>query len=279
MGEKGAIYLDSSAINKLADDPAAPAIIASITKAGHEVHISCLNVLELAVTPDPARRVQLLTAARRITQNFLPLDLPGRILKLSLQAHLGGKDLAVMSIDPKESGAWAAMCRPEKIDEAIRQKALDEKAIQEAWFSEQHRRYRAVLAEKERPRISKPVRFIQPAMKDAEFLRSFFREIIRAAGGDPDKVDAVEILQTVGPWRGYFTALAFEHYNRAARAERHGKAWNPGGIDVQQAAYLSGHDVFITEDRLQRRFMKNICRIAGIKTVVADYSFVPKIMW
>ena len=276
---KGIIYLDSSAINKLADDPAAPAIIAAIAAAGHDVHISCLNVLELVATKDPARRTHLLSVARRITQSFHPLDLPGRILQLSLKAHLSGENEAVMSIDPKMNGAWAALRRPEAIDEAIRLNAIREKEVQETWFSDQHQRYRQALTDRERPQVSKPVHYIQPAIKDAQFVRSFFEEIVRAAGGNPVTTDAVEILQKVGPWRGYFTALALENYNRAVRAQRSGKAYNPGGIDVQQAAYLSGHDVFITEDRLQRRFLRNVCRIADIRVSVVDYLFVTRIMW
>lgn len=275
---KGTIYLDSSAINRLADDPAAPAIIAAITRAGHEVHISCLNVLELAVTPDAGRRTHLLTTARRITQSFYPLELPGQILKLSLQAHLQGKDEAVMSV-AKASGVWAALCRPEQITETIRLKAIEDKRKHEFWFETQHQRYRQAISDRERPRAPKPAHYILPPMKEPAFVRSFFAEIVRAAGGDPVTVDAVEILQKVGPWRSYFTALALENYNRAARAEKFGRASNPGGIDVQQAVYLSGHDVFITEDKLQRRFLKNVCRIADIKVSVVDYSFITKIMW
>lgn len=199
MSSKATIYLDSSAINRLADDPAAPAIIASITRAGHEVHISCLNVLELAATTDTARRIRLLTVARRITQSFHPLELPGRVLKLSLEAHLQGRDYAVMSIDPNLGGAWAAMCRPEDIDEGIRSQAVREKEEQENWFKEQHRRFRAAMNQQELARVYKPAHFIQPAAKDVGFLNSFLAEAVRAAGGSPENETAAEIIAKVGP--------------------------------------------------------------------------------
>lgn len=272
------IYLDTSAINQLANDPAAAAIIAGITRRGHEVHTSSLAVVELASTPDPEKRAHLLSIARRITQSFHPLDLPGAILKKSLQAHLAGKNEAVMSVDPRVSGLWEALRRPEDVDETLRLKAELAKQEQENWFTASHQRARQALESLNRPRLPKPLHYIRPACGDETFLKSNFAEIIRAGGGDPEKTSARELLDTLGPWRGYFTALALEHYNRAARAERYGPSKNPGGIDVQQAVYLSGHDFFITHDKLQRRFMRNVCRIADIRVTVVDYSSITELM-
>lgn len=274
-----AFYFDSSAINWLSEDPAAPAIISFITRSGHEVHTSCLTVLELVATPQTDKRVQLLQVARALTQSFHPLEVPGNMLKLSLRAHLDGKNEAPMSIDPSKNGAWAALRRPDRITEAMRLDAVKQKEEHEEWFKPHHEIARKALTENERPRIYKPAHYLVPAVEDSKFTESFFKRIITAAGGGGTSVRAKDLMEQVGPWRGYFTALGLEYYNRAARATRFGNKWNPGGIDVQQAVYLSAHEVFVSADKLQRRFMRNVCRIAGIKTRIFDYSQIAQLMY
>jgi hypothetical protein len=265
------IYLDSSAINWLADDANATSIISRFKAAGHRAHTSCLNILELASTGDAVRRTLLLNVTREITQDFYPIVWPGEMLKVSLRAHVDGKEEMDVSVDPRAGGVWAVLRHPELVDEVVRLRALQEKETHEKWFRVQHQQARQALNIEEKPRVYKPGHFISPAGKDSAFLNSYFRNIILAAGGDPITVQAAELLEKVGAWRGYFTALALDHYNRAARAERFGSAWNPGGIDIQQAIYLAGCDIFISADKLQRRFMRNVCRIAAIKVPIFDY--------
>lgn len=272
------IYLDTSAINQLCYDPAVRAVIAGITRAKHEVHTSCLTILELCATRNDTTRASLLEIARHATQNFYPLDLPGPVLKASLMAYLGGKSEVEVSIVPGQNGTWAALCDPALINEPIREKVLNEKKRQDEWLAAQHIRAREGMSQMPRPMHYKPGSFFRSTATDDVYLESFFGDILVAAGDSNHNAAARKVLDEVGPWRGFFSALALEHYNRCVRSHRYGRQFNPGGIDVLQAVYLSGHDLFVSQDALQRRFMRNVCRIAGIKTVVTDYSIVTRLM-
>lgn len=67
---KPSIIFDTSALNRLLDDPESDCLAAGL-KAGLPVHITGVNVLEIAATTNPLRRNALLRFCLRLADDFI----------------------------------------------------------------------------------------------------------------------------------------------------------------------------------------------------------------
>jgi hypothetical protein len=213
-----------------------------------------LNFLELAATRDEQRRQTLLQCANAFGQGNRLLDFPNELLRRTALAYFRGKDEIESSIGPKHNAAWAAFLEPHLIDEPTYHKILQAKSREEKWLSDQHHQARAALKER-RESAYHPLRFIKRSLEDKAFIADFFNHLLTSLGQAEHALFGHELLAG-GYWRSYFSALVLDVYNQSSTAILNAPAAHPGGVDVQQATYLYGHDFFVTRDIKQKRFLQ-----------------------
>jgi len=111
---------DTSAINRLHDDPSRQAIATKLLGTNH-VFITALNIVEAALTEDLARRISLLVLQQELSNNERPLSLPTEILRQLSMAYVQKLPSADIAIDDSDAQFWWILHEPEKLTEIDRQ--------------------------------------------------------------------------------------------------------------------------------------------------------------
>lgn len=111
--------LDTSAINRLQDDPDREAIVTGML-TGASFRISAYNVIEAAKTRNVERRQDLVRLMRRLAENKRPLDQPNGPIRAVARGYsergANGKVTLTVNVDPALEGLWVALNEPELID-------------------------------------------------------------------------------------------------------------------------------------------------------------------
>lgn len=252
------LYLDTNIYNRLVDDPAIDSIVGAFAQGPHEIHVSALNIIEMAATSNPQRREALLKCANRLRQDTFPLDYPRSLLRRSLEQFLRGETSFNASITPQDANILEFIREPACFEAKWHAEVLALKTKEESWYDRMHKDAREGLqtlirdlspTDVQRVTVSADS-FIRNVCDRSEFLEDFFRDVfVRLGFGDTLRGRTTEVLHNVSVWCFYFKALAYGVYDRAIKQEHYGKDSNPGSIDVQQITYLAGADCFATDER------------------------------
>jgi hypothetical protein len=252
------LYFDTNIYNRLLDDPAMNSIVPVLAHGPHEIHVSALNIIEMAATPDPHRREALLQSANRLIRGNLPVDYPRNLLRRSLEHFVKGETGFSATIRPEDANILRLLREPA----CIKAKWLDDvgewKKKEESWYHGMHKDARDGLqalihdlSPTDFQRITANGHsFIRNVCDRPEFLEDFLGNFFAQLGyGETLKGRGAEVLHNVSVWCFYFKALAYGVYDRAIKPEHYGKKSNPGSIDVQQMIYLAGADCFTTDEK------------------------------
>ena len=142
-------YFDTSAINKLNDDPQSSDLKNEILKLG-VVYPSVFNIAEFASEFDKERRICLLKLIHEISSGYRPLAMPVELLTRSIKSVSAWARDMNHSMGPKWEGIWIAMSDPSQIDKRAFQEVIEWKKSQEEWFQEMH--------DRGRPRVQEVIR-------------------------------------------------------------------------------------------------------------------------
>ena len=271
-------YFDTSAVNAAMDDEIGPQGIIDGLSSHGQILVSTINIVEVGSTREPAARVKLMEALKILADGTRPAIFPNDALKRSLDVVAAGERSMNWSISEVEEGIWIALQKPELMTD---QAAVDElrqyKDEQESWWRSLHEGARCQLKEivgKEGDIFGSPLKFIRHYGNHDEFISDFFDELLANIGYPNFQGKARRLLNKIEPWTFYFGAMAHGSYSRAVQLQNYGHGRNPGGLDSQQAVYLSCCDVFVTNDEGQRKMLKGL-RVFGQKrrSVVSYKAF------
>lgn len=273
------LYLDTSIINRIYDDPDFDKII-NIIKSHLEIYPSIFNVIELASTPNMNRRIGLLKILKSISGNYRPLALPGEILKRSLQAIcLGDKNIDI-SIDDKFEDVWEMLNDPERIGDDAYTDIYNWKQKQEKWYQDMH--YNG------RPMIQKVISSLSSDEQNELYrnfskLINYYSQQFKLISDFIDKIDIKNIL-SIPPeekvnkilkysehWRFFLAGLIYSLYTRSFRSINYSKKKNPGSIDTQQSIYLANCDIIVTSDYNQYKMFRLLVKLGDKKRYSWNY--------
>lgn len=256
-------YLDTSAINRLFDDPDRFEVVKALSSHS-KVYISVFTVAEIAATSDVERRIALVALARDISGGYHPLAMPRDLLRRALKGVQGWKKDMDASMGKEWSGLWIALCDPTEIDQQAYFEVTRWKEQQEESYQKMHKRGR--------PKMQGAIARL-PA-KERNAYGSSFPALIRAYNQRPDFINDVvyniacglnmiftrERIQRVidhsEHWRFFLASMAYGLHVRSVKPTDYGKRKTPGSIDTQQAIYLAACDIFVTADNQQHRMMR-----------------------
>lgn len=272
-------YLDTSALNQVADDPEKQAIINYLQAPGSRVFVSAPNILEIAANESANRRIELLELINEICHDYRPLAYPSDLLTCSLSAYVNASTHVTITISRKHKGIWTAMKNPSEIGEAERLEAENWRVEQSRWYRQAHEGARPHIQDllpkmndEERKKLSNSARVLQHYYKSPESFEDSFESFFKRCGlPNVLKGKARKVLDDLEAWRFYFAAFAVSIYHRTIKQENYGHSKNFGSIDYQQAIYLAYCDVFITHDRPQLKLMKILNKIGRIDRKVLGF--------
>jgi len=274
------IYLDTSAINYIYDDSRSDRIT-SILKEKARIYLSIFNIVELACEKDKNRRIGLIKIAKKLIGNYLPLAMPGELLKRSLISICFGKKNMNNSMSKDWDAIWIALNEPELIDNEEYSEIITWKKNQEKWYQNMH--------ESGRPKIQKAIQQL-PKSEQKKLTYSFSRTITyyskqqdlvtslidNISFNNKLKLRNDEIAQIIithsEHWRFFLAGMVYGLYSRSLRFQNYGKKKNPGSIDTQQSIYLSTSDIIVTADNYQFRMMRLLVPFGHIKRYAWNYK-------
>ncbi|WP_454060923.1 hypothetical protein [Candidatus Nitrospira salsa] len=251
---------DTSAINRLLDDPEREPIVTTILSIG-SFRITAYNVLEAAKTSDLSRRTQLLKLMCRLANRNRPLDRPNRILSKYLDAHAAGTSSWKINADAKLDGTWLALNQPDCLD----QNAIDEVVD---WANKSEQDFSSVVAGDRvkfqsvfnqiptSEQLKSTASTLRVFSTNKNFLNSLVSEAYERQTGkrliDPE----IESLVQEPVCGLYFLAYAYALHHRAMQGQGYSANRNAGAIDLWQAVYLSLCDRYVTNDKAQYRGLR-----------------------
>ena len=100
-------YFDTSAINKLLDDPEREQIVTGLLSIA-SFRISALNVIEAAKESDSVRKISLITLMNKLANNKRPLNRPNTILLNCMKAFSNNASNMEINRDEDLAGLWTA---------------------------------------------------------------------------------------------------------------------------------------------------------------------------
>lgn len=257
-------YLDTSVINQLYDDSKSDILINRLKDIATVV-ISIFNVVELASTNDKNRRIGLINAAKKLSNNYRPLAMPGDILKRSLVAICNNHYKMDNSIGSEWDNIWIAQNDPELIDNDFYVEICEWKNYQEEWYQKMHEHGRPnlqkVLLELPKSKRNDIVQNFSKILKyysqQDELIANFIEKVnvknnLKLSNENIRK----KILNHSEHWRFFLAAMVYGLYVRSCRESNYSKKKNPGSIDTQQSVYLATCDIIVSADIKQYNMMR-----------------------
>ncbi len=294
------LYLDTSALNKLAQDPDWKEGDVHAFASSEHVWVSTLNIAEVGATPDPVLRLKLGGLLHDLARGYRPLTFPSQLLKRSLSAYVDcpyRSSILILPLglpeEPRRSMNWqvkedlagfqAVLADPKLLLDHRQHRELDcflkkERDWYEEFAAGDRPRFQAVREAKGDP-YRNGWRLIKYLHSREDLLDEYFDEIFERLGyGRALNGTASRILENLEPWRMFFSALAHGIYGRSIKTRGHSYKKHPGGMDTKQSIYLACSDAFVTADRGQLRLLRVISRLGFKKRHVMDYSVFRNMM-
>jgi hypothetical protein len=272
------VYLDTSAINHLYDDPNARILTETLNSKSQPL-ISVFTFMETASTSDSGRRVGLITFLKSITGHNRPVAMPGDLLRRSLEAMSVRASTIDISMGSEYDGVWIALDQPDLIHNDAYKEVLERKRHEEEWYQDMH--------DLGRPEIQQALTKLSP--KERHTLTTF-SGLIKYYHSNPNLVNLVcdlashsgakvavdnllvsTTIQHSEHWRFFLAGMAYGLYARSVKITNFSKHKNPGSVDTQQSIYLATCDVFVTADQQQHDMLRFLTPFGHKKRDVWDY--------
>lgn len=260
--------LDTSALNRLHDDPDREAIVTGML-TGASFRISAYNVIESAKTSDVARRQSLVRLLNELSQNKRPLDRPNTLIRAVARGYAHrrrGEDVTLtVNEDPNLEGLWSALNEPEAIQESERCELFDWAQQWEGDYDEivaaDRDKFQSFFEEHPEQRPRSAAATVRSFMKHEDQIYSFLvSPIYQQETGEILSREEYDEMMEEPMWSLYLAGYAYALHNRAVRPTRFSRHRNAGGIDLGQAVYLRLCDRFITNDVAQYRGLRFLNR-------------------
>jgi predicted nucleic acid-binding protein len=257
---------DTSALNRLHDDPDEDAIATALLAANRVVIVG-LNIIEASLTECAERRISLLRLQKRLSNGDRPLRIPPEIVRHLTKAYVQKAASADIAIDDESaSQLWWVLHEPENVDDEARKEAHTWKKELEKSFSESHqearRDIRNLFAAEPPKRFGQLLQFY--CNNPQAFLpnvSTFYEDIV---GLPLNESEMRELFRVVPEWPLYLAGWAQGMYARAIQDENYSARKNPGTIDLWFAVHLAHCDALVTNDSGQYRALR-VINVLGVR--------------
>lgn len=250
--------LDTSAWNALFDDPDGDLLCE--VALSWTILPTCIAIAEVAAIKETSRRIEILRLMKRLGRDNRPIASPNQLMIMACEGYSHRAAKITLTKGDDSAGAWITLNNPSQIDEATQRLALDfnkERENELRTFTEGLRKELESLFEAgtQRPRsIGSLIRYYS---SNESFLYEVINPVYeRATGGALPRAELWPLLRSLCEWPMFLMGYACAIYQRAVQEQGYGHNKNPGHLDLWSATYLPICDVFVTNDKRQRRALK-----------------------
>lgn len=284
--DRPVVIFDTSALNKLANDPDVNSLFPGI-KTAYFVRITGTMIGELVATESSERRRRLLAFERRLrSEGEIILPFAGIIAESikSFKKDATTFDWRKIQIAFRE--AEQHLARNSFSDEiAAAQKAqaiqLEDEFL--SWFRQMQVRFEALFREKEgKPFGDSSDVLVHPHLSDmiAGCMRDggsmwLWAKILFSVGNsaDVDEGTVRQFYDACPPFRATLIALCILQYEYGIRNPRSAESFRAGRVDTLMAPYLTYCHRFVSDDKKQLNILKQVVEHAGLSDCrVLSYS-------
>ncbi|MFC1571287.1 hypothetical protein ACFL31_01895, partial [Candidatus Margulisiibacteriota bacterium] len=187
-----------------------------------------------------------------------------------------------ISIGDEQGGIWSVIQNPSLIGPEELQEIQERKIKEETWLNNTHKEAREKMQGLQgKPPIKTSTQFLKRLYSNVDFIKRSFGQLMERCNTTNKSFRGHEhiVIRNLEPWLFYFSAIGINIFDRSVKIKKYGKKKHPGGIDVQQAIYLSFSDYFITNDPGQYRTLRIISLLGHRKRQIIHYrNFAEKIL-
>ena len=266
--------LDTSAWNALFDDSDSQAIVGHLEST--TILPTTLAISELAATEDETRRLALIRLVKRSGGSNRPLASPNQLIILACQGFARRDRMLTLNGGEEAQGAWVVLNRPDLIDGSLQRLTLEFNAEREQVLRDWNEELRKELQLHFHSGVTRPRSIgglIRHYRRNEDFLYRVVSPIYeRAVGIALPRNELWQLLNSVPHWRMFLVAYACAIYQRSVQEENFSYRRNPGHLDLWSAMYLPFCDVFVTNDKRQRRALKVLNKASSRQARIMSFA-------
>lgn len=237
---------DTSAINKLCDDPERQAIVRGV-RAAHSVYVTAVNCVEVLATTNPTRLSQLHNLLNELAGGQYPLAFPTDVLKMLTICYAEGRNR------PNKRGFHYQfsvddyfVLDGEKKDEILKFKTRWEESFDA--YIKVRPSFEKLFTSGTTERPSSLAALIRDHFREEAFLYSMMQDLYRVTGQTLPSGKLYHFLERVPEWSVLLLSLAYATYTRSIQREGYGHRGKAGAVDLWSSVYLQHCDYFVTHD-------------------------------
>jgi hypothetical protein len=265
------LKFDTSAINRLTDDPDSEALTAGLT-SGFYVQLTFESVEEIVATTSAGRRHSLLNICNRLLPLGGCIDPASAILEKMVAHFEGSAPFSWTGVEVGLPDAAEKISRFEDFDNELAERVQEERWVNKRSFAEVYRNAK--------PHFGKALASASEGVPQtpAELVARLPKTLWKTAGNvyarytskAADEARVREFLKECDPFRALIMAFFAAAFDRCVRSRGRGGSFRSGLVDTLMAICLPYCDQFVTDDTRsggQRAFYKEICSLANLQHV------------
>lgn len=264
MHVKPAIIFDTSALNRLLDDPDTKCLVAGL-QAGFFIRITGLNILEIAATRKPERRKALLLFCRSLGEDFIcPWNEIIKSLIAAYQTDRSYFDWKSVNVEwPRVREELSRMeIFTDEIAEGRRAEAKEQESNFRAGFAEGERVFKEIFDREPKERFSSFREVVEMAQASSGGMWKIASNIYERRTQSKTYEEMIrEFVAACPPFATLLLATCAASYEHWIRKAGTAESYRAGIDDLFSAVYLPYCDKFVTHDDRQFNALKSLASL------------------
>jgi hypothetical protein len=270
----GRVYLETSSLNKLADDPYLSDVLPYLLRSTRLSFLVSNTVLQQAThCRDHDRIRHLLAVMSGFGERLRVFEDPRDVLRKSAAALGRGKhydphigtDKPTRWLREVNTGRYSLLASDVSSGaELYRRQAED-------WVTTYAESRLSIQASPAAAHERTMAALIRAAVSDAALLDGFAHEVANIGRKRAARVKAGNILRD-SKWQAYLPTLGLSAHRAMAAKTDYNPKRLPDPADIMQSVFLPTVDIFLVDDRRFARALRGARRIARIRSQVSTYA-------
>lgn len=272
------ISFDTSAINRLADDPDSDALVAGL-RAGYFIRFPFTAVSEIIATSSGERREQLLNVCRRLLAVGDCIEPHHEILKIMVTRFENSLPLDHVNVNLRMIEAENELLRAVNFDNQLAAEERKDNRLNDCQFRRVYDDAKepfnkvAEKAAENRTRMPGSVIELVEALQKGGAFWTFARNLVERVATRPiDDAGLKLFYNQCDPFRALMVAIFAVQYDRCIRQPSDNRSLKAGRNDTFMATCLPYCDEFITDDRGQLACYEEVVPLAGLVTMIRSFD-------
>jgi hypothetical protein len=268
------VIFDTSAINGLAEDSDAVAIIKSLGVA-YRVGITVTALTEVVATTDERIRRKLLdllklllTCGQCVMHFYWIIEKHAKVYKQNPNAYGWRKVKVRYEVAEREIVRQKFVHTTS--DETRQENREAEREFRNTFASAKPALDKVFETGRERPSLEEVTRVL--VAEGGAYFITAANLVERATGSRPTNIETKDFVERCPPFKALIMALCVSQYDIGIRAENTVSLGKAGRVDMFSAVFLPYCEIFVTRDPGQCKALKQVAKLMDLETSITMYE-------